>query len=110
VFKSARLFPIIAVVLTLALALPAVADTYKRSLTLNDPAKLGGTELKPGDYMLQFDGAKIVLKQGKKVIAEAAAEWVETKNSAGANTVVIDKGSITEVRIEGKKKVIKVKL
>jgi hypothetical protein len=110
VYKTVRILQVIAVVLALALAVPAFADSYKRNLTLADPAKLGGTELKPGNYALQFDGSKITLKQGRKVVAEAAAEWVDVKFESRGDTVVIDKGVITEVRIEGKKRVIRVKL
>lgn len=110
-FKTVRFFQIVAVVLALALAAaPVFADAYKRSLTLNEPAKLGGIELKPGDYTIQFDGSKVTVKQGNKVLAEAAAEWVETDWKAPGNTVVIDDGTIAEFRIEGKKRVIKVKL
>lgn len=109
-YKTVRMLQVMAVLLALALAVPAFADTYKRNLTLADPAKLGSTELKPGDYTLQFDGSKITLKQGKKVIAEAPAEWVDVKFEVRGDTVIIDKGVITEVRIEGKKRVIKVKL
>ncbi len=107
--KPVRLLQIIAVVLALALAAPVFADSYLRTITLNEATKLGATDVKPGDYTLTFDGAKLVLKQGKKVVAEAAAEWVDSKYEIRGDTVVIDGGQITEIRIEGKKRVIKVK-
>jgi hypothetical protein len=108
VSKTVRFVTILAVLMSLVLAAPAFADSYKRSLTLDSPAKLGGTEIKPGEYRIEFDGTKVVVKDGKKVLAEAPAEWVETKNEVQGDTVVIDGGVITEIRIEGRKRVIKI--
>jgi len=82
VSKTVRYLKILAVILGLAMAIPAIADTLSKGITLYNPAKLGGTELKAGDYWLVFDGAKVTLKQGKKVVAEAKAEWVEVKTAS----------------------------
>jgi len=85
-----------------------MADTFSKSLTLHDPAKLGGTELKAGDYWMVFDGAKVTLTKGKKVVAEAKGEWVEVKSKVEGDSIIIDNGAISEIRIGGHKRVIKV--
>jgi hypothetical protein len=108
VFKTMRFLQILAVVLGLALALPVLADTFSKNLTLYTPAKLGGTELKAGDYWLVFDGAKLTLKKGKSIVAEAKGEWVEVKSAVEGDSIIIDNGAITEIRIAGRKRVIKV--
>jgi len=108
VFKSVRFLQILAVVLGLALAAPAMADTISKSLTLHNPAKLGGTELKAGDYWMVFDGAKVTLTKGKKVVAEAKGEWVEVKFGIERDSIIVDNGAISEIRIGGRKRVIKI--
>jgi hypothetical protein len=108
VFKTVRFLQILAVLLGLALAAPAMADTISKSLTLYNPAKLGGTELKAGDYWMVFDGAKVTLTKGKKVVAEAKGEWVEVKSAVEGDSIVIDNGAIVEIRIGGRKRVIKI--
>jgi len=108
VSKTMRYMQILAVILGLALAIPAMADTINKSITLYNPAKLGGAELKAGDYWLVFDGANVTLKQGKKVVAEAKAEWVEVKTASRGDSIIVDNGSISEIRIGGRKRVIKI--
>jgi hypothetical protein len=109
VFKTVRFMQILAVVLGLALAAPAMADSISKGLTLHNPAKLGGTELKAGDYWLVFDGAKVTLKKGKKVVAEAKGEWVDVKFDIQGDSIIVDNGAISEIRIGGRKRVIKIR-
>lgn len=106
--KTVRIIQILAVILGLALAIPAMADTISKGITLYNPTKLGGTELKAGDYWLLFDGAKVTIKKGKKVVAEAKAEWVEMKTASQGDAIIVDNGAISEIRIGGRKRVIKV--
>jgi hypothetical protein len=108
VSKTVRIIQILAVILGLALAIPAMADTLSKSIVLHNPAKLGGTELKAGDYWLVFDGAKLTLKQGKKVVAEAKAKWVEVKTASQGDAIIVDNGAISEIRMGGRKRVIKI--
>ncbi len=108
VFKTVRFLPILAVVLGLALAVPILADSFSRHYTLRDPAKLGGTQLKAGEYRVEFDGAKLTFKKGKDVVAEAQAEWVDVKLEAPGDSFVVDNGAIVEIRIAGRKRAIKI--
>jgi len=108
VSKTVRYLLFLAVILGLALAIPAVADTVSKGITLYNPAKLGGTELKAGNYWLLFDGAKVTLKQGKKVVAEAKAEWVDVTTASQGDAIIVDNGAISEIRMGGRKRVIKI--
>ena len=108
VSKTVRFLQVLAVILGLALAIPAMADTLSKGITLYNPAKLGGAELKAGDYWLLFDGAKVIVKQGKKVVAEAKAEWVDVTTASQGDSIIMDNGSISEIRIGGRKRVIKI--
>lgn len=53
---------IVFVFLVLALAV-ASAKTY--SVTLFQPSVVGGTELQPGDYKVDVQDSKVVIKSGK---------------------------------------------
>ena len=106
--KTVRYLLLLTAILGLALAIPAMADTLSKGITLYNPAKLGGAELKAGDYWLVFDGAKLMLKQGKKIVAEAKAEWVDVTTASRGDSIIMDNGTITEIRIGGRKRIIKI--
>jgi len=91
------------VFLILALAM-ANAKTY--SITLFQPSVLAGTELKPGEYVLDLDSTKIVVKNGR-VSVESAVK-VETVDKKYATTSVRyangdGKYQIQEIRLGGTK-------
>lgn len=64
---------------TLALTLAVAAEkSYK--ITLAEPASLNGTQLQPGDYRVQMEGDKAMLKMGKTMVeAPAKVESAEHK-------------------------------
>jgi hypothetical protein len=70
---------------TLALVIASAGNTYK--LTLYQPALIGSTELKAGDYKVEVNGDKAVVKHGKNV-AEAAVK-TETAERKFEQTSVI---------------------
>jgi len=87
----------------LVVALGAVsAKTYK--VTFYQPAVVGNTELRPGDYKLDLQDTKVVLK-GERVAAESAVK-IET---AGSNfpattvryTTTDGKTRVQEIRLGG---------
>jgi len=89
--------------LVLALAV-ASAKTY--TVTLFQPAVLAGTELKPGEYQLDLNDTKVVIKNGK-VKVESAVK-VETADSTFNTTTVRfangdGKLRIQEIRLGGTK-------
>lgn len=91
---------------TLALTVASAAEnTYH--FTLQEPASVNGTTLKPGDYKIQVEGDKAIVKDGKKTVLEAPAklETVEHKYSATAVDLdnVDNKARISEIHVGGTK-------
>lgn len=67
----------------LGLAL-ASAKTY--SLTLFQPSVVGGTQLKAGDYQIDVQDSKVIIKAGKQLVESAVK--VENADSKYASTTV----------------------
>jgi hypothetical protein len=95
----------------LLLASSAFAAT-KASLQLNNPVTVNGTNLKPGDYNLQWEGSgdkvELSILKGSKVIAKAPAHVVELEAPAAYDAALTRKSnsgtsSLTGVRFQGKK-------
>jgi len=87
---------------TLALAVASAASSYR--VTFFQPSVIGGSELKPGDYKIEVNGDKAVIKAGKNTV-EAAVK-VETANEKFASTAVRyangdGKNRIEEIRVGG---------
>jgi hypothetical protein len=88
---------------TLALALASAAEkTYH--ITLNEKASVNGTQLQPGDYKVQVEGDKAILKIGKTVIEVPAK--VETADRKYDTTQLAihsanSQATLTEIRIGG---------
>jgi hypothetical protein len=97
--------------LALLLASSAFAGT-KASLQLNSPVTVNGTQLKPGDYKLVWEGSgpnvELSIIQGKNVVLKAPAHVVELQAPAAndaAITMKNDSGpnTLTAVRFQGRK-------
>jgi ABC-type nitrate/sulfonate/bicarbonate transport system substrate-binding protein len=97
--------------LALLLASSAFAAT-KASLTLQNPTTINGTQLKAGDYKLEWDGSgptvEVSILQGKKVVAKVPAKLVDLNTVSQNNAAVLLKNgdgttSLTGARFEGKK-------
>ena len=97
--------------LALLLATSAFAAN-KGSLSVQEPLTINGTQLKPGDYKVEWDGngpsVEVSITQGKKVIAKVPAHVVSLESASPNDaTVVKNNGdgtkSLSEVRIGGKK-------
>lgn len=96
--------------LAFLLASSAFAAT-KASLELQSPTMVNGTQLKAGDYKLEWDGTgpdvEVSILQGKKVVAKVPAKVVELKNRADANSTVVSNNTdgtatLTGVHFAGK--------
>jgi hypothetical protein len=86
----------------LAMAVASAASNY--SVTLYEPSVIGAKELKPGDYRLEVNGEKAVIKAGKNTV-EAAVK-VENGSEKFSRTVVkygIGDGKyrVQEIRLGG---------
>jgi hypothetical protein len=97
--------------LALLLASSAFAAT-KAPLELTSSATINGTQLKAGEYKLEWDGSgptvEVSILQGKNVVAKTSAKLVNLQSSAANNAAVVTKNSdgtnsLTGVRFAGKK-------
>jgi hypothetical protein len=109
--KFATVSKTLVIGMALLLASSAFAAN-KGSLQLNNPTTVNGTQLKPGDYKVQWDGSgpnvELSIMQGKNVVAKVPAHVV-TLDTASANDAAVtrknDSGpnSLAGVRFQGKK-------
>ena len=96
--------------LALVLASSAFAAT-KEHLTLNSPTTINGTQLKAGDYKLEWDGSsnvEVSIIQGKTVLAKVPAKVVDLSTPAQNSAAVVQRhddgtSTLAGVRFEGKK-------
>jgi len=97
--------------LALLLATSAFAAN-KGSLSVQEPVTINGTQLKPGDYKVQWDGngpsVELSITQGKKVIAKVPAHIVNLEVPSPSDAAVVKNNgdgtkSLSEVRLSGKK-------
>lgn len=88
-------------VATLALTALAASNTFH--VTFDSAAWIGGTQVKPGDYKVQIEGDKAILKSGKTVI-EAPAKLETVEHKYAASGVVVDSNQkVREIQIGGTK-------
>jgi hypothetical protein len=97
--------------LALLLASSAFAAT-KGSLQLSSPVTLNGTQLKAGDYKVEWDGSgpnvEISILKGKNVIAKVPAHVVELQAPANNDAAVTrlnasGPSTLAGLRFRGKK-------
>jgi hypothetical protein len=89
---------------TFALAAASAAETHR--VTLFSPAIVNGQELKAGEYRLELDGDKAVLKKGKESVeAKVKVEAADQKYSTTAVRFVSGDGKykVNEIRLGGTK-------
>jgi hypothetical protein len=80
----------------------AAGDTYR--VTLFQPSIVSGTELKPGDYKLELNGDKVLIKQGKNTVeAQVKVENGNEKFSATSIRYAAESGKykVQEIRLGG---------
>jgi len=81
--------------LALTLASSAFAGT-KADLVLQTPTSVNGTNLKAGDYKLEWDGSgpnvEVSIMQGKKVLAKVPGKVVDLTSPAQNSAAVINRG------------------
>jgi hypothetical protein len=97
--------------LALLLASSAFAAT-KANLQLNNPVTVNGTNLKPGDYKLQWEGSgpnvELSIVQGKNVVTKVPAHLVQLETPAANDAAVTRSNSsgpnsLAGIRFQGKK-------
>jgi len=107
----ARASKSLVVVGALLLASSAFAAT-KASLQLISAVSVNGTQLKAGEYKVQWDGngpdVQVSLLQGKNVVAKFPAHMVDLKTAADNDAAVVNRsdngaGTLAQIRFHGKK-------
>jgi hypothetical protein len=87
---------------TLALAIASAASSYHFSLF--QPSMVAGKELKPGDYKVQLNGDKAIIKVGKETV-EAAVKVESGTEKFSETSVRFDtadgKMKVQEIRLGG---------
>jgi hypothetical protein len=78
----------------------ALAGAQKFNIRVFQPTKLSGAELKPGDYRLELNDNRVVMKSGKQTV-EATARVENSDQKFSSTTVRIVDGSIEEIRLGG---------
>ena len=93
--------------LTVAIvAASAVASAKTFHVTLFQPTTVGGAELQPGEYRLDLNESKVVIRNGK-TSAEAMVKVESTDQKFASTTVRYENGDgkyrIQEIRLGGTK-------
>lgn len=65
---------------------------------------IGGTEIKPGDYVLRVDdgGTHVDVLGRGKVVAQVPCQWTQLPGKAQASEVDVDGNKVTQIKIGGK--------
>ena len=99
---SRRMFnTLLAALIVLALAFPAVAKPVKANILLTEPTKLAGKQLAAGEYQLVAEDTKVTLSQNGKVVAEATSQWVNSNRKEPYHRIGTTGGEIREIRLRG---------
>jgi hypothetical protein len=96
----------IALLATMALAVPAFAKPFTKTINIAQAAKLGKSELKSGEYRLEIDGNKATVQKGKQVVAESEGRWEDRSAKSAYDSVLLgENGQVKEVRFAGQTRV-----
>ena len=108
-------FTMVSKSLMLGLALLLASSAFaasKASLQITHPVTVSGTQLKPGDYKLQWDGSgpnvEVSILRGKNVVAKVPAHIVDLSAPSQSDAAVTKKNddgssSLAGARFQGKK-------
>jgi hypothetical protein len=95
-----------ALLAAIALAVPAFAKPFTKTISIAQTAKVGKSELKAGEYRLEIEGTKATVQKGKQVVAESEGRWEDRSSKSDYNSVVIgENGQVMEVRFAGQTRV-----
>jgi hypothetical protein len=104
--KTNSFFRSIALLAAIALAIPAFAKPFSKTINIAQAAKLGKSELKAGEYRLQIEGTKATVQRGKEVVAESEGRWEDRSTKSNYDSVLLSEtGQVKEVRFAGQTRV-----
>lgn len=94
------------------LAAPVWAHTDSAQLTVSEPATIGGTHLKAGDYSLQVKNNETQLKvidtATNKTVAEVPVQWIQLQQKPNTTQVLVNDNQVTEIDFGGKTQAVKI--
>ncbi|HKS73260.1 MAG TPA: hypothetical protein VJQ82_08685 [Terriglobales bacterium] len=101
--------------IAMLLPLSALAkDSNEGKFTISEPVQVGSTQLKPGDYKVQWDGSgdavQVKILQGKKTVATTSGKLVNREQAAPYNSVILKNAnsgkSINEIDFSNRKEAL----
>ena len=96
----------LALLAAIAVAVPAFAKPFAKTITIAQSSKIGKADLKAGEYRLLIDGNKATVQKGKSVVAESEGRWEDRSAKSSYDSVLIgENGQIKEVRFSGQTRV-----
>lgn len=96
----------LALLAAIALAVPAFAKPFSKTINISQSAKLGKTELKAGEYRLAIDGNKATVQKGREIVAESEGRWEDRSTKSSYDSVLLSEtGNVKEVRFAGQTRV-----
>jgi hypothetical protein len=72
------------------------------TMSLLNPATVGGKQLQPGDYAVSADETHVTISMRGKVVAEAPVQWKDESGKAKYSAFVSEGNKITEIHFGGK--------
>src|ERR1700720_3157996 len=95
-----------ALLAAVALAIPAFAKPFTKTISFSQSAKVGKSELKAGEYRLEIEGNKATVQKGKQVVAESEGRWEDRSTKSSYDSLLIsENGQVKEVRFAGQTRV-----
>lgn len=105
--KFTSLVRFTALLVVLALAVPALAKPVSKEFNLGSPAKIGRAQLEVGQYGVRVDGNKVTVHQGRRLLVETEGQFVERDTKQRYNSVLLGpNGQIEEIRFAGERRVL----
>jgi len=96
----------LALLAAIALAVPAFAKPFSKTITVQHSAKVGKTELQAGEYRLLIDGSKATVEKGHQVVAESEGRWEDRNAKSNYDSLLIgEDGQVKEARFAGQARV-----
>ena len=104
--KSNSLVRSIALLAAFALAIPAFAKPFAKTISISQSAKLGKADLTAGEYRLEIEGNKATVHKGRVLVAESEGRWEDRSSKSPYDSVLLSEtGQVKEVRFSGQTRV-----
>jgi hypothetical protein len=103
--RSNSLKSLAAVVALAVMVMPAFAKPESKIITLAEPEKFAGKQLREGDYTFKIDDNKVTIEMKHQVVAEVTGHWVPTNQKWEYDTFIAGAdGQVNEIRLSGEKR------